>query len=742
MTRARWTTRALGAVLVAASVTAGPLVALTAVAGPAEASIHAAVPAADEAETTPLSVELTSMTPSQIPSKGVITLTGVVRNDSAEDWLDINVAPFLSRTPITTRDELARAAATPANEAVGERLTDSGTYAAVGDLTPGRAVPFSLRVPVTSLLVSGDPGVYWIGVHALGTDAAGRDLVADGRARTFIPLVAPQQARARSVAVSVVLPLRERARRAADGSLNGPTRWVTLTAPDGRLTRLVDFGASAGRAPVSWLVDPAVLDALDDFSRGNPPLSLGSARRAGNGPGDADTGDTTNGDTTTGDTTNGDSSGQPSASPSPSDSASPEPGSPSEEQRQRARSVLDAFLGTARSHPLFTLGYSDPDVASLARRRPSLINRSDALAEKQMLARGLRGPRIVAPPSGYFDPRLLGEVPQDSTLLLSDAGRLSDPPLSRLPSGQEMVMSDARASTGGPAPADPRDPLALRQRILSEAALEVAKGAAPTRPIVVSVPGGWDPGANWRQADFFGGLQVPWVRMASVPRGASTTYDGQLVHGRAQLALEIPGSNVSATRTLIRTSDVLGHLLATPNETTDRLVGAALQASSYSARPTPDLAARQVLALDDTVRGRMAKVQVTGTDFVTLSGGSGSLTVTLVNGLELPITVGLKARTDPQVKVETPDPVDMQPGQRTTLRLQVTSGVGVHDVTIYPVTHEGEETGTPLTFSLRTSQVGRLIWYIISAGGALLAVMTVRRIVLRIRSNRWRREAT
>ncbi|MCW2806709.1 MAG: hypothetical protein JWQ93_664 [Marmoricola sp.] len=735
MTRARWTTHALGAVLVAASVAAGPLVALTAVAGPAEARVHAAVPAADEAETTPLSVELTSMTPSQIPSKGVITLTGVVRNDSTEDWLDINVAPFLSRTPITTRDELARAAATPANEAVGERLTDSGTYAAVGDLTPGRAVPFSLRVPVTSLLISGDPGVYWIGVHALGTDAAGRDLVADGRARTFIPLVAPRQARTRSVAVSVVLPLRERARRAADGSLNGPTRWVTLTAPDGRLTRLVDFGASAGRAPVSWLVDPAVLDALDDFSRGNPPLSLRSAQRAGNGSGGADNGDPT-GDS------GGDSGGQPSGSPSPTDSASPEPGSPSEEQRQRARSVLDAFLGTARSHPLFTLGYSDPDVAALARHRPSLINRSDALAEKQMSARGLRGPKIVAPPSGYFDPRLLGEVPRDSTLLLSDAGRLSDPPLSRLPSGQEMVMSDARASTGGPAPADPRDPLALRQRILSEAALEVAKGAAPTRPIVVSVPGSWDPGANWRQADFFGGLQVPWVRMASMPRGASTTYGGQLVHGRAQLALEIRGSNVSATRTLIRTSDVLRHLLTTPNEATDRLVGAALQASSYSARPTPDLAARQVLALDDTVRGRMAKVQVTGTDFVTLSGGSGSLTVTLVNGLGLPITVGLKARTDPQVKVETPDPVDMQPGQRTTLRLQVTSGVGVHDVTIYPVTHEGEETGTPLTFSLRTSQVGRLIWYIISAGGALLAVMTVRRVVLRIRSNRWRREAT
>ena len=70
----------------------------------------------------------------------------------------------------------------------------------------------------------------------------------------------------------------------------------------------------------------------------------------------------------------------------------------------------------------------------------------------------------------------------------------------------------------------------------------------------------------------------------------------------------------------------------------------------------------------------MDRVEVTGTDFVTLSGGSGSLTVTLVNGLQQPITVGLRARADsPDVKVEIPEPVSMQAGQRTTLRLQVTS---------------------------------------------------------------------
>jgi len=356
-----------------------------------------------------------------------------------------------------------------------------------------------------------------------------------------------------------------------------------------------------------------------------------------------------------------------------------------------------------------------------------------------MKAHGLTGTPVLAPPSGYFDPALLSQVSKDTLLVLTDTGRLANPPLSRLPSGQELVLTDERSGTGGPAPTAAQDPLALRQRILSEAALEVEKGDAPTRPIVVNIPVGWDPGPHWRQAGFFEGLVTPWIRLAPMPRGPLATYEGQLTYGRTQLEQEIGSTNVAATRTLSRTSQVLEDLLANQNDATDRLTGAALQASSYSAHPTLQLAAELVLALDATTRETMDRVQVTGTDFVTLSGGSGTLTVTLVNGLEQPITVGLNARTDsPEVKVEPPEPVSMQPGQRTTLRLQVASGVGVHEVTLFPVTTEGAQTGTPLTFSLRTSEVGRLIWYILFAGGGLLAVMIVRRIAQRIRSHQWR----
>ena len=70
-------------------------------------------------------------------------------------------------------------------------------------------------------------------MHALGANTDGRDLVADGRARTFIPLPPEGRLQGEPTPVSMVLSLRERVRRAADGRLNGPTRWAYLTGAAG-----------------------------------------------------------------------------------------------------------------------------------------------------------------------------------------------------------------------------------------------------------------------------------------------------------------------------------------------------------------------------------------------------------------------------------------------------------------------------------------------------------------------------
>src|SRR3712207_8566090 len=67
------------------------------------------------------------------------------------------------------------------------------------------------------LLEADTAGVYWFGVHALGESMDERDQLADGRARTFLPMVPP--ARQGRVEVAVVVPLRHQLNFAADGSV-------------------------------------------------------------------------------------------------------------------------------------------------------------------------------------------------------------------------------------------------------------------------------------------------------------------------------------------------------------------------------------------------------------------------------------------------------------------------------------------------------------------------------------------
>ena len=75
------------------------------------------------------------------------------------------------------------------------------------------------------------------------------------------------------------------------------------------------------------------------------------------------------------------------------------------------------------------------------------------------------------------------------------------------------MLSSTATAQGGPGPVDPRSSLALRQRILAEAALRLlgdqrAAGRPAARP--ASSPASGD--------SFFSGLDVPWLRL--------TTLDG------------------------------------------------------------------------------------------------------------------------------------------------------------------------------------------------------------------------
>lgn len=698
---------------------------------PGGAGAADAAAAADPA-VPPLDVELTSVTPGAIPRKGPIVLEGIVRNTSTEPWTGLNVYPLTSSSPMTDRTQVEEAALSdPDTTAIGERIVADGS--SIGDLAPGASSTFRVRLKQRDLRISGAPGVYWIGVHVLGANAAGRDLVADGRARTFIPLVPPD----RNAQVSLVVPLRRAVRYAEDGTLLRATDVAQALAADGRLGRIAALGKQAGARPVSWLVDPAVLDAARAIAEDNPPLDLAKASRRT----------------------------RPTPTPSPTSGANGAPAADlTDADRDTAKDWLTTVTGLARSGTTLALPYADPDVSAVARTRPTLLGRARALGRQVLEAQQITSVPALAPPDGYLDPAVVGRLGDadgggDLTVLLSDHGRPVDQTV-QSSAGRRFVYTDARTAEGGPRPYPRVTALSMRQRILADAAL-VALGPDP-QPLVVQLPTSWDPGPDWRASDFFGGLDQPWLTLAPLPSGTPTD-EPAVSEPLAAHRQEVPAANVAVAEELARTARVVGTALdtteaaaAAPGTSPDanptpgpdtpglaqasRLAGAALGAVSYHARTDPALARARTEALSRTVSGLLDRVRVVGTDFVTLSGTSGVLTVSLVNGLDKPIRVGLRASTGGgDVRIEDVPPVRLAAGQRSTVRLQAhAEGTGLHRVRLSPVTADGARFGDPLLFNLRTSQVGRVFWGVLIACGVVLLVAVARRVTHRLRAHQWR----
>ncbi|MCZ4499447.1 MAG: hypothetical protein JWQ74_2000 [Marmoricola sp.] len=680
--------------------------------------LPAVVPAASHAaETTepssPLTVRLVRLTPAAIPAKGRIVMSGTVTNVSTEQWTAVNVHPFISRSPMTSRDQLAAAAASdPANE-VGRRLTAPGQFAAIGDIPPGATTGFRISLKVKDLPITGADGVYWIGVHALGQNTTGRDEVADGRARTFIPLVSKARAGTARTSVSVVVPIRERVRRDPDGRVLGLTQWAQNLAPSGRLGRLAGFLGSATSQQATALVDPAVLAAAKDLSGDNPALSFGDGK-------------------------------DPSSTPSPSATASASRSSSRLDPADRANAAswLAQVTASARTHTTLGLGYADPDVTALARRQPSLLTLANKIAATTFGEFDIPAVPTVAPPDGWLDDDLLTVIPTESMLLVSDHAAPRTRTHWRTVENQDLVITDQQAASGGPSPGDGLDALSLRQRIVSDAALRLSERA--DGPMVVELPADYDPGPSWQLADFFNRLDLSWLDLVSLnPSSDSTTptFDAALGYPASARKGEIRAPNVNATRTLLSTADVLTATLRSKNAVAHDLSGIAYDAVSYNARNDQLQARSQVFATSARMRQTLGRIEVIGTDFVTLSGGSGTLAVTLVNGLDQPVTVGVKATIPTgDVHIEETEPLKLAAGERAVLRLKArASGVGVTPVVLSAVTADGTALGTPLTFSLRTSQVGNLIWGVLGAAALLLVVMIGLRIRRGLREHRWRR---
>ena len=676
----------------------------------------------------PLKVTLDAMTPSTLPKRGTVTLTGEVTNTSEDTWTDLQAYLVTASEPIRTPDELDLAARSDPASDLGApgRITTGGLFTEIGDLQPGETTGYTVSVPRTDLEIGDEPGVYWMGVQVLGAVDGIRDSLADGRARSFMPQMPRRGPKAD---VALVLPVRDRVRRSTDGRLIGLERWQRTFGPDGRLGRLLALGAESDR-PLTWLVDPAVLDAAASVAHENPPLSTAAD---GTGPGEAE-----------------------SQSPSPSPSGAGDPGpsagsgtseEPAQEPTEAAQDAADwlaSFVEHTSGDAVLTLPYGDLDVAAVTGNRlRRILRQATTLSEQTTTALGVDDSPAVGPPSGRLPGRALGALDAGTPALLADrAVPSATGSLLRRPDGTPVVLTDSEAARGGPGPNSRRTPLAMRQRILAEAAVRALTTGRRT-PIVVTAPNYWQVGDTWQLADFFTGLAVPWlhqVDLADVLAGEPEQSDARPRYPARLRKAQVPFANQLATQELIDTGDVFASLLTDNDSIRDQLARMAVLASSYAARPRPVAALERTRTTTDRVRRTMRLVDIDGPPFVMMSSETGPIAVTVVNKLDVPVTVRLEARTGRDgLKISSPEPRTLGPGQRAPVRLRaVSTSIGVHQVTLVATTADGQQIGSAVQFNVRTSNVGLVIWVVMGVAGALLLVMIGFRIVRRVRAHRAR----
>jgi hypothetical protein len=709
---ARHAVRAVLATVLAAVVPAVVLGSLLAV--PAAAADAAA--AAPRDPTQPLVLRMRSITPDYIPDHGPIVVRGTLTNASDQEWTAINIAGFVGATPITTAADLASAARTPVAADVGHRIFTPGTFDNVATLQPGQTVPFVVRLPRSALPVS-SPGVYWFGVHALGATADGRSGTAAGRDRTFLPWV-PQSALARRppVETALVAPLRAPVTRGTDGSILDVPGWVANLS-SGDLASMVDLGRAAHGRPLTWLLDPAVIDTVRDLANGNPARTLTTA-----------TGST--------------ASGEPSASPSPGSDASATAGSTAsvaaaQHAARVARRWLKLLHGVLAHGAGEVLGlpYGDVDVAAAARYdRPfldeALHRTGDTLTPWKVPIAGT----VVAPPTGRLGAPVVTALPRQTQVLLGDRSVRGSAPVVNNVNGRRVVLGSTGASEGGPGPVNPLSPLALRQRILSEAALRFLGNGAP---LVAELPSDWP---NRVPGSFFSGLDVPWLDLTTVdaatsvaPKPLNPARLRDPVTSSRQLGPEFFAAVNRALTDATTLQSVLPGNRVLRGQIFDETAGNA----SYTSAADPFGALSRVRATTGWLAAGLGGITLSAPPSVTLTSTSGRFSVLVSNDLDVPVSVTVRPVADSKLRISGGETVDLPPHGRASVLLNASTHVlGVHTVTLQVTNKAGVALGSQDAFPMRAEQVSQLIWVIIGAGVALLFGAIVVRLVRRLLRSR------
>ncbi len=714
------------------------VVSLAALLQPLVVPFAAAAPAATSGRNKDsLRVTLTSIEPSALRPGRPLTLKGRVTNTGPEPWRAVQVYLVMSPSPLTTHDELAATNDSPAGSYFGDRVTEIGTFTRLGRLSPDEENAFRVKVPWRSLPISGVPGVYTVGAQVLATDVNGsRTGEALGRARTYVPLV--DSATSSPVELGMVWRLGAQVLRRRDGTYARAAALASSMASDGALRRLVGLGSAAGSVPITVVPDLAVLDAARDIGSGRYGPPGGLVERIGVAEDAAPA--------TAGSSATDGARERLSATPDPVPAVA---------------TWFEDARALAADHPGWTTTYGEVSVDTLAAVGSQPLSTSIELATRAAQRRLLdrKSQVLHLPDAGILSTEgleQLADAETPGTAVLSPrmlpGWDSPDGAPQRIETASEpldVVVADPTLAAGGPAPGKPLSALQVRQRLLAETALLAAQ--APSRrtgPISATfvTPDGWNPGPDWASANFFEGLDVPWLKPVSLRdqlrdgpgtparyRGTPGVPDESELGELAEVA---PAETTAAALQLRRRARLLASLVGGGRDLQAWYASAVALAISESTLRDPGVQPRLIQSVTDRVTRLLRGVRLTGPSFVTLSSSRGTFPLTVTNELDRTVTISVQVQTMPagstsgRARFETAGQFTVAPGQRDTVSVEArVEQPGVTSAAASVATADGRPFGAPLAFSLRTSVVGVVIWGILGIACAVLVLAIIRRLL-------------
>src|SRR3546814_643723 len=244
---------------------------------------------------------------------------------------------------------------------------------------------------------------------------------------------------------------------------------------------------SGALLPTTWLVDPAVLDAVRRLSRGNPRRTLAAA-----------------------------DSVEAESTPSLDTEAHP------------AAADADEWLGTftaiGADRSMLALPYGALDVAAASRKDEGLYARARELSDRVLQGLSLETEPAIAPPGGRLPQEALGMADDDERIFLAPEGikeraRNGLTPPGAVVDGRPATIHEG--SIGERVEGDVATGLTTRQRILAETSIRSLAGI--TDGVVFNLPTDFDPGPA--ADEFLQGLRrssISWGDLAT-PRDRTST---------------------------------------------------------------------------------------------------------------------------------------------------------------------------------------------------------------------------